>query len=525
MAPRVAFHPVLFAVFPVLFLWGQNRTEVGADDALPVLGGAIALALVVFGLTRWAFGDHRRAAVATAAVLLLFFSYGHVWELVGDLVGSHTVLLAIWAALAVVAMVLVRRVRARVAEVTSVLNGVAAVLVVMAAWPFAADVAGGRGGGGTAAVATEAIGAGGAQTPQAPRDIYYIVPDRYAGDATMRDVFEFDNSEFYDFLESRGFRVAHDSLAPYGKTAHSLAASLNLRYLDELAAEVGSGSDRWGPVYGMLDDHEVGRFLTDRGYRYVHVGNWWRPTQSSRLADVVYRPSRSEFLSVFLQTTAAGPIASGLGFELEPALRDRRRNAILYDFEMLTGPVPEEPSPKFVFSHITIPHDPYVLEPDGGIVTSDEARSRTRSENYVNHVLYANSRLEELVDLLLAGPDETDPIIVIQADEGPYPRAAEGRGYRTIVWPERSDAELSEHHRILNAYYLPGLDHDPIYDEISPVNTFRVIFDEYFGTDLGLLPDRSYVFVDEKHLYDFVDVTDRVRGYEGRSSALSSKPG
>ena len=74
-------------------------------------------------------------------------------------------------------------------------------------------------------------------------------------------------------------------------------------------------------------------------------------------------------------------------------------------------------------------------------------------------------------------------------------------------------AELQEKLRILNAYYLPGVG-EPVPSDISPVNSLRLVLREYFGADLALLADRSYVFIDEEHLYDFVEVTDRVDGDE-----------
>ena len=46
---------------------------------------------------------------------------------------------------------------------------------------------------------------------------------------------------------------------------------------------------------------------------------------------------------------------------------------------------------------------------------------------------------------------------------------------------------------ILNAYHLPGDGIEALYPNISPVNTFRVIFNEYFGFNLPLLEDQSYV--------------------------------
>ena len=39
------------------------------------------------------------------------------------------------------------------------------------------------------------------------------------------------------------------------------------------------------------------------------------------------------------------------------------------------------------------------------------------------------------------------------------------------------------------------------------MNSFRLIFDTYFGTDLGLLDNRFY-FADRSGIWNFIDVTD-----------------
>jgi len=45
---------------------------------------------------------------------------------------------------------------------------------------------------------------------------------------------------------------------------------------------------------------------------------------------------------------------------------------------------------------------------------------------------------------------------------------------------------------ILNAYYLPGAGKDQVYTDITPVNTFRLIFNAYFEADIELREDNSY---------------------------------
>jgi hypothetical protein len=43
---------------------------------------------------------------------------------------------------------------------------------------------------------------------------------------------------------------------------------------------------------------------------------------------------------------------------------------------------------------------------------------------------------------------------------------------------------------IMNAYYLPDGGSELLYDSISPVNSFRVILNRYFGMNMDLLDDR-----------------------------------
>ncbi len=104
--------------------------------------------------------------------------------------------------------------------------------------------------------------------------------------------------------------------------------------------------------------------------------------------------------------------------------------------------------------------------------------------------------------------------MVIQADEGPQPlRFREAR--KTFDWTTATDEEIQAKFGILDAFYLPPDDDVPAdepepYPTISSVNTFRLLFDRYFGTNLGFLPDRSYVAHVAGHPFDQIDVTDKL---------------
>ena len=85
---------------------------------------------------------------------------------------------------------------------------------------------------------------------------------------------------------------------------------------------------------------------------------------------------------------------------------------------------------------------------------------------------------------------------MIQADEGPYPRL----GTRfPASWAKEPAGDVRVKYGILNAYYLPGPRSEFIpYASITPVNTFRMIFNRYFGAQLAILPDTSYATADSR---------------------------
>jgi hypothetical protein len=66
---------------------------------------------------------------------------------------------------------------------------------------------------------------------------------------------------------------------------------------------------------------------------------------------------------------------------------------------------------------------------------------------------------------------------------------------------------LEERFSIFAAFYLPGLEDNPIPDDITPVNLFRIIFNEYFSTELPLLENVSYYYKNTVYIYMVEDIT------------------
>jgi hypothetical protein len=112
-------------------------------------------------------------------------------------------------------------------------------------------------------------------------------------------------------------------------------------------------------------------------------------------------------------------------------------------------------------------------------------------------VIYVNRLLTEAIDRILELSD-TPPVIILQGDHGPGAH---------LDWEIPSDLVVRERYSILNAYLVPEETRSLLYPEITPVNSFRALFDGTFGADLPLLEDRVY-FTPEAALYRFLDVTE-----------------
>lgn len=186
---------------------------------------------------------------------------------------------------------------------------------------------------------------------------------------------------------------------------------------------------------------------------------------------------------------------------------NEHRNHALFQFENLEK-LASVDEPKFVFAHILLPHEPYVFGKDCEFLSREEVRNKTDQENYLNQLACTNKKIKHFVNQLLK-KSKNPPVIILQADEGPHPIKYKLGGFGT--WGKANKNTLQEKFRILNAYYLPKIDKKILNSSITPVNTFRVIFNAYFNDDNKLLPNENYVFQDLNHLYKFINVSDKVR--------------
>ena len=469
---KFSFYPWLFSPFPALFLYSHNLDEASGKTALLASGLSLALTALVW-LVAWALArDGRKAALVAFVFCLMFFTYGHL----GSSLDLPAWVLVPWGAAFLVMAAVVLLTRRDLSVLIPGLNLFALVLIVSAvaqiAWPRSqASI---RDLGMTDLQEDTRLAAMRPDISLLP-DIYYVILDRYANEKILADRFDFDNCEFLGFLRARGFYVASDSRCNYLQTHMSLASSLNMDYIDRIRGEKDFGQ---GYVFRILEDSRVRRLLKSFGYTYFHQGSWWEGTSYNPFADHNLLASGidrfwSDFFQKFIGMTALQPFAPAL------FIQPRKRAQVLQQFAQLER-IPATKGPRFVFTHILSTHTPYVFGPNGEAPLS---AGQSKEFKYVDQVRYTNKLLMQTITALLKNASRP-AVIILQSDEGPRP------GVNLLRHKRRYRAwQKNIHEPILNAMAFPGVDTSVLYPSISPINTFRVLFNLYFGAHYPLLPD------------------------------------
>lgn len=498
-------HPFLMAAFPIVFLFARNlREAITPSDMVTPLELSIG-ATAIFMTAGWAiFRNAKAVGLVVSVWLLLFFSYGRASAgLQGTLLGRDLYLLIAWGILAFAAVIVAFLFRSRLRATTSALNLITVVLVAMNVIPIvfyrSAVPRGSASSGGLFAGQLEAAKSSKHRLP----DIYYIVPEDYGEARTLRDLYGIDTQPFNRWLITQGFYVATDSKTNYPNTSLSLSSSLNLQYPSSLLGEAAKDGDA---VKRTLRGFAASRFLKALGYRYVHMGMWWAATTTDPTADVeVKGEGLSEFSSILYDTTILPALSTKVksvgGVQLD--VRRVRYEHTLQQFDNLLQ-VSKLRGPKFVFVHLGVPHAHYVFDRKGRFVGKTQAAVGTREKRFGDQALWTSSKLQEVLGRLLDATGRK-AVIILQTDEGPEPVKYPGVSNRG----PNLHRTLLDKYRILNAYYLPDVSHAKLYPSITPVNSFRLVFDLYFHAGFGLLPDE--IWGKEEDPTRFVNITDLVQ--------------
>ena len=514
-------HPFLLPILPVLFLYAYNNQELSLADLWGPLALTLAGAGMLWGLLALVLRDRGRAGLLTSLFCLWFFSWSRLYSLVPDSYDAPSIrscftiyLLLIAGAAGFIIYQKRGRNTLTVALNLMALGLVALQLTSIGRFELRRSL--------TAAKikpATEVKLAATSPTAQFP-NIYFIVLDGYARADTLQQIYHYDNRPFLQALAQRGFQVIPQSRANYGQTPFSIASTLNFKYLDQLAREVGTDSSDRMPLTTMIQNSRLFSILRKQHYQISTFPSGYTMIELHEPEVHVFKPKGKtipvEFDTLLLKTTVTALFVNMTPSRREPTLSPWLRP--LYTFDHLQEANQLTP-PFFVYAHILLPHPPFIFDRNGELLVhpikgrvhgtykgidlahNDAGKFPGTREEYINgyreQLIYTNNCTLKALDRVLAS-SHRPTLIVLISDHGPASQFVKAEQGNPRGMKERFANFIS--------YRLPDGGTLTAADELSSVNIFRLVLNRYFNTQLQLLPDKSYASSWEKP-YLFTDVT------------------
>ena len=526
------FHPFLIAFFPIMAIYSVNIGLIQLEQFIFPTILIVGSALLFFLCLKYILKNGKKAALIVTLAFIIFFSFGHVYNMlnqvsIGDTdLGSNRTLLPIFVISFGIGSFLIIRTKRTLDNATSIVNTISVVFItviiaMVGIEAFGCDEC--------LIQQTYSLGIFSDQRMDSPfyfeehsfsvsesdslPNVYYIILDGYPRNDVLKKHLDFDNNEFINFLKQREFYVAENSYSNYSLSSTSIPATMNMNYINFLVDELGEDSRSYEPLlgkdFGLYADNQVIKNFKSMGYKVAKIGSVPMYLHEIPLADLSLCYKSIHLMDNRLFDTVAR--TSMIGYFIERWSEDLQRQIILCAFEELPKISSYYEEPVFVWSHIMLPHFPLIFGANGEPITPGESllvmnnphvfegtdSSWNIKQQFLQQLQFANKKSMELVDKILE--NEKQSIIIIQSDHG---------SAFDVDLDDPTDDDVHQRLSNINAIYFP--DEKPreiLMNDQTNVNTFRIVFNSYFGSDYDILEDKIYWNLSFKKPFWFKDVT------------------
>jgi hypothetical protein len=513
MKKYLLLHPIFFTIFPILSLYNSNKDIVLLNDIFIALFLSLFLTFIVFVICFLFFKNLVKTSIATSLFLFLFFSFGHIFNnfyIPIDLGFSNLnlnyyipLIFYIFFYLGVCALLYLSK--KSFLSLVKYLFVVGLILIFFLISSISYYNINNNYKKQANLVKEQYQNE--KQKSLQNIDIYYLIFDAHGRSDILAEIYNYDNSAFISALQQRGFYVANDSYSNYPQTYLSMASSLNFMYLDEVVDKVGQETDDRSILRDLLKNNKVYDILKNKGYKFVAVSDTWTGTEGNIKADIFLNKNKDliDFNKILISTT---PLNIFLDSNYNLNLFQEK---ILFAFNKVSK-IPLINEPTFTYVHFLSPHPPFLFDHNGDLMKGSKFYDRDGSHyfevqpdkeryknRYIEQLSFIDKKILNMVDEIIKN-SKNPPIIILQSDHGP--------GLMTD-WENPDNTNFKERLAILNAYYVPEKMAEDLYSSVSPVNTFRILFNNLFQQNYSILEDKSY-FSTWDQPYNFINVTNKL---------------
>jgi hypothetical protein len=324
-------------------------------------------------------------------------------------------------------------------------------------------------------------------------DVYYLVYDCYPGTQFLKDYMQFDNSGFDLELKQNEFCVIKKPKSNYNRTAFSIASTLNFQYLQDIQDHLTPNSKNYSQALLTIRQSDVLKIFKFFDYKFYNLS----------IFDFENNPAvyKENFLTlaperILMYNSLIERVTQDLSWNFnspafqrnkqvlnEYQLKKRDFNNLVID-SLLKLSFLQGTKPKFVYAHFYLPHPPFFYDANGNSnniqLVTDETSFRNKNL-FLSYLKYTNHKILQICNTIKKGSNNK-ALILLQSDHGFTDFEGGPAGPETFF-------------KNYIALFSPDKDYSALYDTISNINTFPIIFNKYFGANIPLQKDSSIFLV------------------------------
>jgi hypothetical protein len=482
-----AFFLHLLSFFFVFHGYTENYPIISARDAGLLLLVYLAAGLVLYGLSWLVLRNPFKAHLYTTGLLSVQFFSGPFIDFLraqfpGSVISRYTIILPLLFVFITTALILLKRSQGTFSKLKVYLTSLFLLLILVDAVTLSYKMV-------SRPAVTETYSGSIRVCESCPKpDIYLIVADGYPGLKSLKDNFNMDNTPFLDSLRGRGFHVVDSSLSNYNFTPFSISSMLDMKFLNGIHG-INSNKEDLAICFNTIKNSLTFRLLTAYGYSLYNYSIFNFSGQPS-LAKPTFLPNRTTLITAQTLTVR---LEKEIGYHLVTTLRLERfiRFVRMRDLEnnnLLTAETQKQVTeksdrPKFVYTHLVMPHYPYYFDSSGQAVSYSllDDNNHHNKRSFLSYLYYSNRKLLELLDYIRKNAVRP-PVIILMSDHG-------FREYPAPVNPEY-------YFNNLNAVLIPGGSYSKFYTGMSSINQFSALFNTLFDQQLPVSKDSTSLIVD-----------------------------
>lgn len=531
-------HVIIFSIYPVLYIAINNYSEMRVEETLSPIAILFFLAAIIFICANFFLKNFQKSTVFTS-ISMVFLVYVNLFYIFFETAfGINKILfLIICVTLSVIIGYLLLYKIKQTEKIIKIFNDFSIILIIISLMKippsYILSSIGNLKNNFTKkqGVLVKDINTGNNKYP----NILYIILDGYASNNVLKKYYDYDNSEFTNWLENKGFYVAKNSTSNYSITHLSINSSLNMNYVHN-----GLNENNW--LYKLsktMENSIVPTFFKKMGYEFIIYNGSEYFREFDTLANKTDNFSSNIIIYLFIYKCSVLSFINDSTISIDTFWGNKKRNWMEKTFrsikEICGNP---KTSNKFIYVHLIAPHPPFLYDKDDKQVNIENGclcpmNGWSQKKPYIDYLIYTNKKIKNIIEEIITKSPNNN-IIILQADHGSQYYVMDNlinldkkgcsvrisecgsikKKYCSKKIPEfaSSSENIEQIFGILNAVYIPK--NKPFFKEfnngITPVNTFRIISNNLFNTNYPLLENKNY-FTYYGCDYQTIDVTQKIK--------------